>query len=366
MNKANPTVLFGFFVAVIVALCGAALIKGGFYIGKHEGDTFHLLQIVLRLADGQMPHLDFMTPIGIMAFAPITIFVKMGYGIGMSILLGQALVAIAFLPAVWWVAYSRMRGALPYFFGLVIFILVVALVHGESQPSVSISMHYNRWAWAAAFIAICAAVIPAKEPVRPIADGVIIGLAMAFLLLTKVTYFAAFAIPVLVAMLANKSYRAIPAVLVSGLAAMAAMTWLMGTGFWLAYLGDLLTVAGSEARPHPGEPFGAVVGLPAYIGASFVLIVGVMLLRQAGQATGGLILLLLTPGFFYVTFQNFANDPQWLLLLGVLLLAFLPAAGIRNGFGWDMRNAVKICALAALSMAAPSLFQYGVQRVSPP
>ncbi|MEE9428718.1 MAG: hypothetical protein V3V25_11270 [Paracoccaceae bacterium] len=354
MNKANPTVLLGFFVAVIVALCGAALIMGGFYIGKHEGDTFHLLQIVLRIADGQVPHLDFMTPIGVMAFAPIALFVKLGYGIGMSILLSQTLMAVAFLPAVWWVAYSRMRGVLPYLFGLVIFVLLTALVHGESQPSVSISMHYNRWAWAAAFIAICTAVIPAKEPVRPMVDGVIIGLAMAFLLLTKVTYFAAFAIPVLVAIIANKSSRAIPAVLVSGLAAMAVVTLLMGTGFWLAYLGDLLTVAGSETRSHPGESFGAVVGAPAYIGASLVLIAGVVLLRQAGQANGGLILLLLTPGFFFVTYQNFGNDPQWLLLLGVLLLAFLPEAGIRNGFGWDMRNAVKICALAAFSMTAPS------------
>ena len=137
MSRPNPAVLFGFFVAVIVAMCGAALLKGGLYLGKHEGDTFHLLQIVFRMADGQVPHLDFMTPIGVIAFAPIALFVKLGYGAGISIILSQLLVAIALLPAVWWVAYSRLQGLLPYLFGLFVLVLVTALVHGEAQRSVA-------------------------------------------------------------------------------------------------------------------------------------------------------------------------------------------------------------------------------------
>lgn len=356
MSRANPTVLFGFFVALIVAFCGAALLKGGFYIGKHEGDTFHLIQIVLRIEQGQIPHRDFMTPIGVLAFAPIALFVKLGYGIGTSIMLAQTLVAVVFLPAIWWVAFSRMPKALAYFFGLVMLVLITALVHGEAQRSVSISMYYNRWAWAAAFIAIATAVLPPIDTNRPKTDGVIIGLAMAFLLLTKVTYLAAFAIPILVALLMRRAFTSVLYAVIAGLVVVALATLTMGIGFWPAYLQDLLAVALSDVRPFPGEPFGAVMGAPAFIGASLLLIISVVLLRQSQQALGGLILLLLTPGFFYVTYQNFGNDPQWLLILGVLLLAMLPAADIRNGFGWDMRNAVKMAALAALAMAAPSFF----------
>ncbi len=354
MSRPNPTVLFGFFVAVIVALCGASLLKGGFYIGKHEGDTFHLLQIVFRMAEGQWPHLDFMTPIGVLAFAPIALFVSLGYGVGTSIFLAQTVVSLLVLPAVWWLAYSRLRGALPYAFGLIIFVLIGSLVHGEAQRSVSISMHYNRWAWAVAFIAITAAVIPAKAPVRPRIDGTIIGIAMVVLLLIKVTYVASFAIPILVALLSHRAFGTLLNAMVSGIVAIAVVTLVAGLDFWQSYLGDLLSVALSDVRPNPGEPFGAVVGAPAYLGASLTLFLSVIFLRQARQFTGGLLLLLLAPGFFYVTYQNFANDPQWLLLLGVLLVALVPAGEIRNGLGWDMRTALKMSAAVAFAMAMPS------------
>ncbi len=356
MGKANPTVLFGFFVALILVICGAALAKGGFYLGKHEGDTLHMMQIVFRMAGGQWPHLDFMTPIGVLAFAPFALFVKLGFGIGMSILLGQTLVAIVFLPAVWWVAYSRMGGVLPYLFGLFVFVLIGALVHGEAQRSISISMHYNRWAWAAAFVAISAALIPARGQERPLADGSIIGLAMAALLLTKVTYFAAFAIPVLLALVLRRSFASLAYAVLAGLVVVVALTLMAGTDYWFAYLRDLATVAASDVRSNPGEPLSAVIGAPAYLGASLALFASVILLRQSREAVGGLILLLLAPGFFYVTYQNFANDPQWLLLLAVLLLAFLPERGLRNGLGWEMRAALKITAGVALAMAVPSFF----------
>ena len=356
MSRPNPAVLFGFFVAVIVAMCGAALLKGGFYVGKHEGDTLHMLDIVMRMAEGQWPHLDFMTPVGALAFAPVALFVKLGFPVGKSIFLAQGLVALVFLPAVWWVSFSRLRGFAAYLFGLFVLVLITALVPGEAQRSVSISMSYNRWSWAAAFVAIALAVVPARGRARPLADGVIIGLAMAALALTKMTYFAAFLVPVVVAMALRGSFRAMFWALVAGFSVAALVTLLAGFEFWAAYLKDLLAVAASDIRPNPGEPFGAVLGAPAYLGASLTLIAGVILLRQAGEAVGGLVLLLLTPGFFYVTYQNYGNDPQWLMLLGVLLLAFLPRLEIRNGLGWNMRTALKVNAAIALAFAAPSFF----------
>ncbi len=356
MGRANPTVLFGFFVAVIVALCGAALLKGGLYIGRHEGDTLHVMQIVFRMAQGQVPHLDFVTPIGIMAFAPIVLFVKLGYGIGMSFLLAQTLMAIVFLPVVWWVAYSRMRGFLPYLFGLIIFVLIAALVHGEAQRAVSVSMHYNRWSWAAAFVAIATALLPTLGRARPRVDGIIIGLAMTFLLLTKVTFFAAFSVPILVALLLRRSYWTTLYSLGSALFFVGLVTIFAGIEFWQAYLSNLLEVALSDVRPKPGEPLGTVIGAPAYIGGSMMLITGVILLRQSREAIGGLVLLLLAPAFFYVTYQNFANDPQWLLMLGVLLIAFIPRTDVRNGLGWDMRSAIKTAAAISFALTAPSFF----------
>ncbi len=359
MSRPHPAVLLGFFVAVIVAICGVTLLKGGLLLGKHEGDTFHLIAIVFRMAEGQWPHLDFVTPIGALAFWPIAFFVDRGWGIGTSIILGQALSAVAVLPALWWAALTRLSGLAAPLFGLFVLVLIMALVHGEAERSVSISMHYNRWAWAVTFVVLLTAVMAPLGQARSAIDGAIIGAGMFALLLIKVTYFGAFAVPVLLALLLRRAYSTLFAALLAGVALIAALSFVAGTEFWLAYAGDLLSVAGSDVRPFPSEPLGAVMGAPAYLGASLILLFSVIVLRQAGQDLAGLILLLLAPGFFYVTYQNFANDPQWLLLLGVLLLAHVPEMHIRNGLGWNMRNAIRMAAVVALAFAAPSFFNLG-------
>ena len=358
MSRPNPAALFAFLLALLVALGGAAVLKGGLYIGKHEGDTLHLMQIVFRMADGQVPHLDFMTPIGALAFWPIALLVKAGFGIGAAILWSQVLVAAVFLPIVLWVASSRLSQGTAYLFGLFVMVLLLALVHGEAQRSVSISMHYNRLAWAAAFVAIIAALIPPTHPKSGAVDGIIIGLMAIVMVMIKVTYFVSFAIPIIVALLLTEQRRALSVALVTGLAGAGLITLFTGFDFWLAYLDDLRTVAGSEIRAAPGEPLGAIMGAPAYLGGSLAAVAGVIFLRQARVETGGLVLLLLIPGFFYVTYQNFGNDPQWLLLLAVILLALRPGPEqvARNGFGWPLRDAIGITAAMALAFAMPSFF----------
>ena len=59
-------------LAVLMAVVALGLgvlpfIKGAFYPGKHEGDTFQLADLAYRVALGEWPHLDFMTPIGYLA-----------------------------------------------------------------------------------------------------------------------------------------------------------------------------------------------------------------------------------------------------------------------------------------------------------
>lgn len=100
MTHKKPTILALFLFTVLIAMGGAAVLKGGLYIAKHEGDTMHLMQIVFRMAEGQTPHFDFMTPIGALAFWPIAMFVKSGMGIGMAILWSQIVMALFLFPAV--------------------------------------------------------------------------------------------------------------------------------------------------------------------------------------------------------------------------------------------------------------------------
>lgn len=354
MSRSRTAALAAYLAVLIAVLGGMPLLKGAFYLEKHEGDTLHLAEIVLRMARGEWPHLDFMTPIGVLAMAPIAAFVTAGAGLGHAIFYAQILVAAVLMPAVLRVAVSRMTGPWPWAYGGFVMLLCLALVHGEAESSVSISMHYNRWAWAVSYIVLPLAVLSPLDRPRPRLDGALIGIGMAILVLTKVTYFVAFAPAVAVALLARRQGGMIIAALIAGLAVAAIVTLLAGPAFWAAYLGDLLTVATGQTRAAPGESFIDVIAAPLYMGGSLALIAGVIFLRQAGRATEGLALLLLMPGFFYVAYQNFGNDPQWLYLLALFAFLLRPRPGLRNGLGWDLHAGLTVTGIAALCFGAAS------------
>ncbi|PPB80619.1 hypothetical protein LV82_01968 [Albidovulum inexpectatum] len=354
MGSSRAIRLLAFLGLVVGILGGVSLVKGGIYLGKHEGDAMHLAELVLRMADGQLPHRDFMTPIGILAIAPIAAFVSLGQGIGMAFLLAQCLVALTLLPAVLRVAISRLTGVWPWAYGGFVMALCVALVHGEAHSAISVSMHYNRWAWAVAFVVLPLALLLPHAKERPFVDGAIVGIGMAVLALMKATYFVALAPGVAVALIAHRRFAMLGWAVLAGLAIAAMTTLLCGTDFWWAYLQDLLTVASSDSRPAPGEDFVTVVAGPANIGASLSILAAVIFLRQAGRAAEGVALLILMPGLFYITYQNFGNDPQWILLLALLSFALRPDADHRNGLGWRLRDALSYVGVIALALGLAS------------
>lgn len=355
MTKANPVVLGVVMLATFAILAGLGLSAGGIFISEHEGDTLHLFDLALRMAAGEMPHRDFITPIGVLAIAPLALFLKLGASAGLALILAQGLMALILFPAIWFVAATRYLGGWAALFAVVTLALVLALIHGEPTQAVSVSMHYNRWAWAAAFLAISAAVLPPVERGHPLADGAIIGLALALMGLIKVTYVVAFVPGIAAALLMRGAWRTILFGLVFGaLAAGLATLFMGGVGFWSGYIHDLAVVAASEVRPKPGMSLEAIVSAPAYLAGSLVALAGVMLLRQAGRGVEGAALLLLVPGFFYVTYQNFGNDPQWLILLGLMLIVLRPARESYNGFGWDVTKGLLVLGAMALALISGS------------
>jgi hypothetical protein len=356
MQRANALVLAGVLAALIALMGGAMALKGGLYLAKHEGDTLHLADMVLRMAEaGQWPHLDFMTPIGVLATAPIAAFVVLGAGLGHAVIYAQILVALLLLGPLVRAAGSRFEavGALTY--GAYVVVLCLALVHGEADSSISVSMHYNRWAWAIAYVVLPLAILRDQGSPHRLLDGALIGLGMAALALIKVTYFAGLAPAVFLVLVLRGQGRMLLAAAVAGLAVAGLVTALAGLDFWAAYLGDLQMVSDSEIRAQPGQPLSGVIAAPSTIGATLVLLATVIFLRQSGRSVEGLGLLLLAPGFVYITWQNFGNDPQWLVLLGAFALLLRPDAYARNVLGWPLRSGLNLVAVVALSLAAPSV-----------
>ena len=361
MNEAGkvskiPPVRYAAFLAILIILLGGVgLAKGGLYIGRHEGDTAHMIDILLRMLQGQVPHLDFSTPIGIFAFLPMVGLAKAGLGIGQTFIAAQVAVAVVLAPVVLRVAVSRLTGLAAWAFGVVTLSMVLALVHGEDVSVISVSMYYNRWSWALAFVALFLATLPPQEGAEaPTLDGVITGTILAVLALLKPTYFVAFAGPIAIAFALRGAWRSLVVGVVTGGAIGAVIVAIYGVGFFPAYISDLMSVARSESRAAPGVPFMEILNGPRFLIGSITLVLSVIVLRQSAQDRAGLILFLLAPGFIYVTYQNFGNDPKWLMFLSIYLLAHRPNRGVRVMFNADARNATAALALVAFALIAPS------------
>ena len=321
MDKSGSRLFLVYLLGLVALMGGLALAKGGLYVDRHEGDTLHLIEIVLRMSEGQWPHLDFVTPLGVLCFLPIVAFVWLGFGVGTAILLSQISVALLLVPMVWWLGRSRLTRGMAYGVGALVMVLALAMIHGEASASLSLSMHYNRWAWAFAFVAILIAVLEPRQAGNQWIDGVILGVAFSFFVMGKITYGVAFAPGVAMALVMRGQWRAIAVALVVVALFAVVLTGIGGLAMWPAYLGDLALVASTDIRPRAGASFGALLTSPQYVLGNAVLVLSVVVLRRGVNPQLGLVLMLLGPGMIYVTYQNYGNDPKWLALLAVVILA---------------------------------------------
>ena len=348
-------------VLTVLALAGLAWGAGGLWIAKFETDSLHLLDLVLRRAAGAAPHRDFMTPLGVLAYEPFAVLHRAGMGLGHAIAWGQVLVAALAAPLAWWVAASRLPGWLGVGFVLAVLLLVGGMVPGGLDPKITIAMHYNRWAWGLAFVPLAIAALPARRE-SALADGLAVGLAMAALALLKATYFVAFAPAVIAGLLLRRQGRALGVAVLAGLGVIALASMAYGLGFWAAYVADLRAVAGSEVRAAPaGAALGNVLFAPRFLPATMLALAVLVMLRlkARGEVTVLAVLALMLPGAIYVTYQNYGNDPLWLILPGVVLLALPPG-------GWRGAPLAGALALAMIAPQALNIALSPLRQVSQP
>ncbi|PTX56904.1 hypothetical protein C8N43_1569 [Litoreibacter ponti] len=348
MDRAGSRLFLVYLLGLIVLLGGLALAKGGLYIDRHEGDTLHLIEIVLRMAAGEWPHIDFVTPLGAMNFLPIVWFVQLGFGIGAAILLAQIAMAILMVPMLWWVARSRLTRGAAYALGGLVMVLALAMIHGEAAASISMSMHYNRWAWGFTFLAVLVAVLEPKRKQNQWFDGVILGFAFSFFVMGKVTFAVALAPGVVLALMLRRQWVAMGTGLAIVAAGALALTIAAGPQLWPSYIGDLLLVSSSNIRPRAGVDLPTLLTAPQYVLGNAVLLLSIIVLRRDGRSDLAAIMLLLGAGWIFITYQNYGNDPKWLALLAVLLPAIARTPQV-----------IALSVVAA-AMIAPSFFNMAV------
>ena len=127
MSRPNPLILIGIIALLGVVLSALILLPGGFYLSSHEGDTLHLLDVIFRMNSGYWPHLDFVTPLGILGFIPFVNLMSHGFSVGEAILLGQVLVAGLVAPLIFYVAQSRLSALAAYAFAGMMMIVMLTI-----------------------------------------------------------------------------------------------------------------------------------------------------------------------------------------------------------------------------------------------
>ncbi len=360
MSRPNPGKLALLLVGLVLAGLLPVLLKGGLFITSYEGDALHLADIVLRMAAGERAHRDFMTPLGALAFWPFVPGLRMGADLGLAFVIGQVLFALAAAIPIGWATRTRLPARLGYGFAGISALLLTSLSHGAAGSIVAVSMHYNRWAWVVSFAAVVVAVLPPLGRARPWIDGAVVAGCVAVLAFLKATYVVAFAPALVLILLVRRDWALLLAAAVAGAVLAAVLVALLGPAAILAYLGDLRAVAHGAVRRAPGYELHALVISPAYFVGVATALAGAMVLRRGGAAAEGLSILILIPAFLYVTWQNYGNDPVWLILLWVLLFALRPARAEGIPPGKDPSVGVGLAGFAAFILSVPLMQNHAV------
>ena len=195
---------------------------------------------------------------------------------------------------------------------------------------------------------VSAALLPVIGRERPRIDGLILGAGAAALVLIKLTFFVGVVPAIILLLLLRRDWITLVTALSVGLLVAVSVVFWAGFDYWLAYLRDLLVVASSDGRSQPSESYGATAASPAYLGASLLALAAVVILRRSGARMEGLALLLLYPGFVLVAWQNWGNEPTWLWLLGLLLMALRPTIADLGGF---LKGRAMLTIVAAMALA---------------
>ncbi len=355
--------IFGFWYAVFLigllsVLVLARMNDGSVLILSFDGDAVHMAQIVLRMVEGQIPHQDFLTPLGAMAFLPIVWLVKLGAGLGASFAYAPVFIGLILLPAIHWIGTSRLAPSGAIAFGILVLVQLLAFVHGGTDATVAASMYYNNWCWAVAAMVVVLAVLPNRKPGRyaDFAEPIFLGCLMGFLILTKAT-FAVFLLPaVLVALLLTKRFRLLGLGVGVAVLFLIAITVQFGlVSYWQGYVQDLLFVSQSAARAKPGDGLAIMMFRPVQIGGVLALFAGFILLRQARLSTESLVFLLLGAGWILISHQNWQNDPHWLIIAGLVLIGMSSEVVIYNRFGWPVQTALRTVAVMFFVAGLPLL-----------
>ncbi|PJE32485.1 hypothetical protein PSM7751_01616 [Pseudooceanicola marinus] len=319
MNRSETGRIIALLIGILAVEAGLIGLAGGFRFNAQAPQMLQLAELVLRSAGGQVAHLDFSSPLGSWSFAPAGLLMRAGMSAGEAMLWAQWGLAVLIAPAVVWIAWSRLAFWPSLALVLLCVTVPLALVPGGTDPVLSLAAQASRWAWALAFLVIPVVLFPPIQGrAGDWADAVVLGLPMAALVMVKPGFALALLPACVLGLLLSGRGRLLLRALLLALAVLALVTLVAGAAYWPAYGRDLLAAA--QGAPS-GDRFGHILLSPAQtLGTVSALAAVGLLWAMRGRSASGSTLLLLLPGFAWMSYQSAGHDALWLAVLGVVLL----------------------------------------------
>ncbi|MBF0187390.1 MAG: hypothetical protein HQL50_05640 [Magnetococcales bacterium] len=166
----------------------------GVLITAFSKDIFISLGSAWRVWNGQMPHLDFPTPVGGLYFA----LLHMGMQIEASAKLvtwSNLIVLLFLVPSALWICHRRFPSWMAVLFTLAVSLLVISprLLDGTHEVFALVAP-YNRIGWALFNLLLVAVLVPPRRRFQPLPfwadalDGVIIGVLVLATFYIKISF----------------------------------------------------------------------------------------------------------------------------------------------------------------------------------
>ena len=196
----RPARAYAYAGAGIVFLLLATLIANitarGIFINEYVDDLYFVFDASWRIKSGQVPHVDFISPIGQAFYWPFALLLKILPYSAKTILWANMLVA-ALLSLVAWTVLRRRLSPLLFFLAVASIILGILSPRDADSFTGNVFSYlapYNRWSWGFLAIVTYLSLIPpgssGKVHRDSAVDGVALGLLLIALAYLKITYFA--------------------------------------------------------------------------------------------------------------------------------------------------------------------------------
>jgi hypothetical protein len=189
--------LFFLLLIGIVASLSIILINIGIPpINALPTDISILLESGWRIINGQTPHLDYYSPLGLFISLPIAFGMKIASPSASAIAYGNVLLLVIFTPWAWLIARDRLSALNAFLFALFMALLLVApRPLGSPMSEVSYAMLYNRQAFVFLSLLFIEIFITPRTPERYSAKsqflgGLSSGILCTLIFYCKVNYFA--------------------------------------------------------------------------------------------------------------------------------------------------------------------------------